>query len=226
MNTVIIILLSIITISFFNEKSLYAIIIFTILYFGFNYYKEKVIRKEIPSEKKDITISEEGKLITSEEKITDKKEVIYNTNIENVLKKISKYSKYNINDYNNGLKYLNEFLENIKTLENKNLKHSKHYIENAQLYLKKSINHFQYITTSMNDSNYLDKVKYNDYKDFKKSNKLSDLIKELYKICYSKLYNIIDNHNINFDKNPTNYNMNINVDEPEPYNNINSYEMY
>ena len=78
----------------------------------------------------------------------------------------------------------------------------------------------------MNDSNYLDKVKYNDYKDFKKSNKLSDLIKELYKICYSKLYNIIDNHNINFDKNPTNYNMNINVDEPEPYNNINSYEMY
>ena len=219
MNTIIIILLSIISISFFNEKSLYAIIIFYILYFGFHYYEEKI---KITDKDNDVTFQEK----VSEEKITDKKEILYNTNIENILKKISKYSKYNINDYNYGLKYLNEFLDNINTLENTNLKHSKHYIENSQLYLKKSINHFQYITTSMNDSNYLDKIKYNDYKNFKKSNKLSDLIKELYKLCYKKLYNIIDNHNSNFNKNPTNYNIDINIDEPEPYNNINSYEMY
>jgi hypothetical protein len=223
MNTVIIILLSIITISFFNDKCLYVLIIFNILYFGFYYYKEISERKanKIEINEKDITEIE-----ITEKKVIDKKNIIHDTRIENILKKISKYAKYNMNDYNSGLKYLNEFMDNIQTLENNNLKHSKHYIENAQLYLKKSINHFQYITTSMGDSNYLDKMKYNDFQEFKKSNKLSDLIKKLYKLCYSKLYNIIENHNNKFDKEPTHYNSNINLDEPEAYNNINLYEIY
>ena len=60
----------------------------------------------------------------------------------------------------------------------------------------------------------------------KKSNKLSNIIKELYKLCNNKLYNIIEKHNNNFNKNPNHYNSNINIDEPEPYNNINSYEFY
>tara|TARA_B100001094_G_scaffold332913_1_gene407273 strand:+ start:1591 stop:2265 length:675 start_codon:yes stop_codon:yes gene_type:complete len=224
MNTVIIILLSIITIYFFNNKCLYALIIFNILYFGFYYYKKEISGKEISG--KEISGKEISGKEINEIEITDKKKIIHDHSIENILKKISKYAKYNMNDYNSGLKYLNEFMDNIYTLENNNLKHSKHYIENAQLYLKKSINHFQYITTSMSDSNYLDKMKYNDYQSFKKSNKLSDLIKNLYKLCYSKLYNIIENHNNKFDKEPTHYNSNINIDEPEPYNNINLYEIY
>ena len=224
MNTLIVILLSISIISFFDIKSLYIIIIFGILYFIYEHYKDNISLKNISQN----NIHEENnkEKYNINEKIEDKKKVIYDTNIENILKKITKYSKYNINDYNNGLKYLNEFLSNVKTLNNKDLDHSKHYIENAQLYLKKSINHFQYITTSMNDSNFLDKMKYNDYTNMKKSKKLSNLIKELYKICYNKLYNVIEKHNEKFDKKPTSDNMNINIEQPEPYNNINLYELY
>ena len=76
----------------------------------------------------------------------------------------------------------------------------------------------------MTDSNYLDKMKYDDYTSMKKSNKLSNLIKELYKLCINKLYNIIEKHNNSFNKNPNHYNSNINIDEPDPYNYINSYE--
>ena len=218
-NTILIILLSIIIITFLNNKSLYIIIILGIIFIFYNYYinnkKFTTINNKIKTEDNKI-----------QDKIQDKKNINYSTDIENILKKIVKYSKYNINDYNTGLKYLNEFLDNILILENNNLKHSKHYIENAKLYLKKSINHFQYITTTMNDSNYLDKIKYDDYISMKKSNKLSNIIKELYKFCNNKLYNIIEKHNNNFNKNPNHYNSNINIDEPEPYNNINSYEFY
>ena len=218
-NTILIILLSIIIITFLNNKSLYIIIILGIIFIFYNYYinnkKFTTINNKIKTEDNKI-----------QDKIQDKKNINYSTDIENILKKIVKYSKYNINDYNTGLKYLNEFLDNILILENNNLKHSKHYIENAKLYLKKSINHFQYITTTMNDSNYLDKIKYDDYISMKKSNKLSNLIKELYIICNNELYNITEKYNNIFDKNPINYNSNINIDEPEPYNNINSYEFY
>ena len=222
-NTILIILLSIIIITFLNNKSLYIIIILGIIFIFYNYYinnkKFTTINNKIKTEDNKI----QDKI---QHKIQDKKNINYSTDIENILKKIVKYSKYNINDYNTGLKYLNEFLDNILILENNNLKHSKHYIENAKLYLKKSINHFQYITTTMNDSNYLDKIKYDDYISMKKSNKLSNIIKELYKLCNNKLYNIIEKHNNNFNKNPNHYNSNINIDEPEPYNNINSYEFY
>ena len=218
-NTILIILLSIIIITFLNNKSLYIIIILGIIFIFYNYYinnkKFTTINNKIKTEDNKI-----------QDKIQDKKNINYSTDIENILKKIVKYSKYNINDYNTGLKYLNEFLDNILILENNNLKHSKHYIENAKLYLKKSINHFQYITTTMNDSNYLDKIKYDDYISMKKSNKLSNLIKELYIICNNKLYNITEKYNNIFDKNPINYNSNINIDEPDAFNNINLYEIY
>ena len=232
-NTILIIVLSIILINFFDNKSLYIIIIFTILYFIYNNYQDIKDIKNIKDIKdiKDINkigiISEEKEdLNLNSTEIKDKKHINYSSDIETILKKIVKYSKYNINDYNTGLKYLNEFLDNIKILENKNLKHSKHYIENAKLYLKKSINHFQYITTTMNDSNHLDKMKYDDYRSMKKSNKLSNLIKELYIICNNKLYNITEKYNNIFDKNPINYNSNINIDEPDAFNNINLYEIY
>ncbi len=225
-NTILIILLSIIIITFFNTKSLYVIIISGVIFLFYDYYKDKIQNFTINNKIKKEDIEEEKIEDIIKEKIEDKKNIKYSTDIENILKKISKYSKYNINDYNTGLKYLNECLDNILTLENKNLKHSKHYIENAKLYLKKSINHFQYITTTMTDSNYLDKLKYDDYTSMKKSNKLSNLIKELYKLCNNKLYNIIEKHNNTFNKNPNHYNSNINIDEPEPYNNINSYELY
>jgi len=226
-NTVIILILTIIIISFFNNKSLYVIIIFSIIYLFYNYYNKNIF-KNILENKIINNENNENNENNSEDKIIikDKKESKYSSSIENILKKIVKYSKYNINDYNTGLKYLNEFLDNIIILENKNLKHSTHYIENARLYLKKSINHFQYITISMTDSNNLDKIKFDDYTTFKKSNKLSNLIKELYVLCNNKLYDIIENYNNIFDKNPINYNSNINIDEPEPANNINLYELY
>ena len=221
-DTILIIMLSIIFITVFNNRSLYIIIIFTIFYFIYINYKNININKtKIISDKKS-----NSDLNMNSTEIKDKKHINYSSDIENILKKIVKYSKYNINDYNTGLKYLNEFLDNILILENKNLKHSKHYIENAILYLKKSINHFQYITTTMNDSNNLDKMKYDDYRSMKKSNKLSNLIKELYIICNDKLYSIIEKYNNIFDKNPVHYNSNINIDEPDAFNSINLYEIY
>ena len=117
-------------------------------------------------------------------------------------------------------------MDNIHKLENRNLKHSKQYLENAKLYLNKSINHFQFITTSISDRNLIHGLKYNDYTSTKKVKKLHKIIDDLYKTIFSILFTISIEKEKLFLDNPDIYKGHVQFVEPEPSNNVNLHELY
>jgi len=150
----------------------------------------------------------------------------YNNNIKELLKKIKKYKRYNLNDYNSGVKYYHTFMDTIHTLENRNLKHKKLYIENAKLYLNKSINYFQYITFSTPDRNLIQGLKYDDYISTKKSKKLHKLINDLYEISFDILLTItVENNEVTM-KNPDIYKGVIDLNVPDASNSFDDRELY
>ena len=150
----------------------------------------------------------------------------YNDNIKENLKKIEKYKKYNLNEYHTGLKYYHKFMDNIHILENRNLEHSIQYLDNAKYFLKKSINHFQYITTSITDKNLIDGLKYGDYTSTKKVKKLHKIIDDLYKISFNILFTISNDKENIFLKNPDIYKGHINIIEPESIDEYDKYNLY
>lgn len=209
-----IIILSIITIflSNVNKKIIYLFFLLFIFYILYKYYDYNIISKET----KDINKSELSDIYNYKNKVKKEKDVIPN-NINDTFKKIEKYSKYNINDFVIGKKYLNNFFTNLNTLENENLKEPQIYIDNCLFYLKKSLNHLQYIVNSVNDYNLIEQKKYNDFKTTKKANKLSKLLKRLYDNCNGILNNIINKLDIPY---------NPGINEPEAFNNVNQSELY
>ena len=215
-DTIIVFTIIILILIFINKKTLYILSLLFIIYLIYNIYLKSFTKNK---ENKEIS-----NIYNINEKNIKKKKIVYPEKINNILDKIKKYSKFNINDYITGLKYLNEFFDNINILENENLNHYKQYLENSILYLNKSINHFQYITTSIPEYNLINKLKYNDHKIMKKSEKLSKLIKDLYNLCNNLLINITNKYNYKSDHN--NYNYFININEPEASNNINLYNLY
>ena len=157
---------------------------------------------------------------------TDNNVMDYNDEILDNLEKLKKYKKHNINEYNTGIKYYHKFMDNIHKLENRNLKHSKQYLENAKLYLNRSINHLQYITTSIPDRNLIDGIKYEDFNSTKKVKKLHKIIDDLYKISFNILFTLSTDKEKKFLENPNIYSGHVNFVEPEPHNSINQNELY
>ena len=157
---------------------------------------------------------------------TDNNDMHYNDEILDNLEKLKKYKKHNINEYNTGIKYYHKFMDNVYKLENRNLKHSKQYLENAKLYLNRSINHLQYITTSIPDRNLIDGIKYEDFNSTKKVKKLHKIIDDLYKISFSILFTLSTDKEKIFLENPNIYSGHVNFVEPEPSNSINHNELY
>ena len=157
---------------------------------------------------------------------TDNNDVHYNDEILDNLEKLKKYKKHNMNEYNTGIKYYHKFMDNVYKLENRNLKHSKQYLENAKLYLNRSINHLQYITTSIPDRNLIDGIKYEDFNSTKKVKKLHKIIDDLYKISFSILFTLSTDKEKIFLENPNIYSGHVNFVEPEPSNSINHNELY
>lgn len=187
-------------------------VIFSILIISFIYkYKNKVL----PEIKKIIEVEK-----------PDNNDVHYNENILEKLDDLKKYRKYNINDYNNGLKYFHKFMDTIHTLENRNLKHSRQYIENARLYLEKSINSFQYITTSISDRTLINGIKYDDYISTKRVKKLHKTIDDLYKTSFHILFTITNKENEKYMNDPDIYKTNINLNVPKSYNDFDSRDLY
>ena len=196
--------------SYMTENIIYGAFIIFILLFLYK-YKTKYIKS--------------FKNFIKEEK-TDNNDLHYNDNIKEKLEQLKKYRKYNINEYNTGLKYLHKCMDSIHKLENRNLKHSRQYLENAKLYLNKSINHFQFITTSMSDRNLIDGLKYNDFTSTKKVKKLHKTIDDLYKTIFSILFTISTDKEKQFLDNPDIYKGHVQFVEPEPSNSINLHELY
>ena len=196
--------------SYMTENIIYGVFVIFILLFLYK-YKTKYIKS--------------FKNFIKEEK-ADNNDLHYNDNIKEKLEGLKKYRKYNINEYNTGLKYLHKCMDNIHKLENRNLKHSRQYLENAKLYLNKSINHFQFITTSISDRNLIDGLKYNDFTSTKKVKKLHKIIDDLYKTIFSILFTISTDKEKQFLDNPDIYKGHVQFVEPEPSNNINLHELY
>lgn len=211
-NDIIILSIVIIFLSNVNKKIIYLFFLLFILYILYKYYDYNITN----TENKDINEEELSDIYDYKNKVKKEKDIIPD-NIDNIFKKIEKYSKYNINDFVIGRKYLNKFFKNINTLENENLKEPQIYIDDCLFYLKKSINHLQYIVNSVNDYNLIEQKKYNDFKITKKANKLSKLLKNLYENCNGILTNIINNLDIPY---------NSGINQPEAFNNINQSELY
>ena len=170
-------------------------------------------------------LSEVKKLLFDIKK-TDTSNIHYNDKIVELLNNIEKYKKYNLNEYHNGKKYFNKFMDNIHILENRNLKHSKQYLENAKSFLNNSINHFQYITTSISDRKLIHGIKYGDYNNTKKLKKLHKYINDLYIVSTEILYTISNDKEKIFLENPDVYSGHINIIEPEPSNNHDNHNLY
>jgi len=210
-NDIIILSIVILFFSNVNKKIISLFFILFIFYILYNYYDNNITKKN-----ENIKKDELSDIYDYKNKIKKEKDLIPN-NINDIFKKIEKYSKYNINDFVIGKKYLNKFFKNINTLENENLKEPQIYIDDCLFYLKKSLNHLQYIVNSVNDYNLIEQKKYNDFKITKKANKLSKLLKKLYDNCNSILNNIINHLDIPY---------NSGINQPEPFNNINQSELY
>ena len=168
----------------------------------------------------------ELKSIIFDKKVPDKRDIHYNDKIVECLKNIEKYKKYNLNEYHNGKKYFHKFMDNIHVLENRNLTRHKQYLENAKYFLNRSINHFQYITTSIPDRKLIDGIKYGDYNSTKKLKKLHKYIDELYIVCTDILFTISNDKEQKFLKNPDIYSGHVNIIEPEPSNNNDIHDLY
>jgi len=150
----------------------------------------------------------------------------YNDNIKELLKKIKRYKKYNLNDYNSGIRYFHKFMDTIHKLENRHLKHKRQYIENAKLYLNKSINHLQYITFSTPDRSLLQGLKYDDYESTKKSKKLHKIINDLYETSFDILLTLtFENNEITMLK-PDIYKGLVDLNIPEGSNYYDDKELY
>ena len=156
----------------------------------------------------------------------DKRNIHYNDKIIEYLRKIEKYKKYNLNEYHNGKKYFNKYMDNIHILENRNLSRHKQYLENAKYFLNKSINHFQYITTSISDRKLIHGIKYNDFENTKKLKKLHKYIDELHKVAINILFTISNDKEKKFLKNPDIHSGHVNIIEPEPSNDHDIHDLY
>ena len=158
-----------------------------------------------------------------------KKERYSNDKLESLMNKMKKYRKYNIQSYEEGMKYMNMFLYIINDLENKDISHPRQYFENAQLYLKKSLNFFQSISTSVPEENFIESLKYNKYESNKLLNKIGKLCKKINTHCYHILYNLSLRFDENFYKSTNTYKTLIELNNEKVVENNsydNNYELY
>jgi ABC-type multidrug transport system fused ATPase/permease subunit len=158
-----------------------------------------------------------------------KKEKYTNDKLDSLMNQLKKYRKYNIQSYEEGMKYMNMFLYIINDLENKDISHPRQYFENAQLYLKKSLNYFQSITISVPEENFIESLKYNKYESNKLLNKVGKLCKKINTHCYHILYNLSLRFDENFYELPNTYKTLIEFNNEKVVENNsydNNYELY
>jgi len=117
-------------------------------------------------------------------------DMYYNNKIHGILVQLKKFKKYNKVSFKSGVTYMRKFFKTIHILEKDEITNYNQYFDNAFLYLKTGINHFQSITVSLPERDYVDGIKYGDYESTKKGNELGTLCKELYRECYYVLLNL------------------------------------
>ena len=191
---------------FLDSKILTAITVFTIVAVNIPTFLEYTNSK--PRVKSD----------TKKDQISD--DMFYNSRVEDILKRLKKFKKYNKVSYKTGVKYLRKFFKTLKVLEYDNLYNRNQYYELANDYLKDALNNFQSISVSMPERNLNDGIKLGDFETLKKTNELSDVLKELHKECYYILLNIGYLFNEKWSEKPNIYTreIDLNTDRVENYN--------
>lgn len=147
-------------------------------------------------------------------------DMFYNSRVEEILKRLKKFKKYNKVSYKTGVKYLRKFFKTVKILEYDNLYNRNQYYELANDYLKDGLNHLQSISVSMPERSLNDGIKLGDFEALKKTNELSVILKELNKECYYILLNIGYVFNEKWSEKPNIYTreIDLNTDRIENYN--------
>ena len=147
-------------------------------------------------------------------------DMFYNSRVKDILKRLKKFKKYNKVSYKTGVKYLRKFFKTVKVLEYDNLYNRNQYYELANDYLKEALNHLQSISVSMPERSLNDGIKLGDFETLKKTNELSDILKELHKECYYILLNIGYLFNEKWSEKPNIYTreIDLNTDRVENYN--------
>ena len=140
-------------------------------------------------------------------KISD--DMYYNSTIQDLLHRLKRFKKYNKISYKDGVKYMRHFFKTIHILEKENLKNYNNYFDNASNFLKTFINHFQSITISLPERDYIDGLKKGDHETTKLGNELGTLCKDLHRECYTILLNLSLKFNKQWKDNPNNYNKEI-----------------
>ena len=191
---------------FLDSKILTAITVFTIVVVNIPTFLEYTDSK--PRVKKE----------SKKDQISD--DMFYNSRVEDILKRLKKFKKYNKVSYKTGVKYLRKFFKTVKVLEYDNLYNRNQYYELANDYLKDALNHLQSISISMPERNLNDGIKLEDFETTKKTNELSDILKELHKECYYILLNIGYLFNEKWSEKPNIYTreIDLNTDRVENYN--------
>ena len=192
---------------FLDSKILTAITVFTIVAVNMPTFLEYTDSK--PRVKQEST----------KDQISD--DMFYNSRVENILKRLKKFKKYNKVSYKTGVKYLRKFFKTVKVLEYDNLYNRNQYYELANDYLKDALNHFQSISVSMPERSLNNAIKLGDFEATKKTKELSRILKELNKECYYILLNIGYLFNKKWSEKPNIYTreIDLNTDRVENYKN-------
>ena len=201
-----IIFIGISLIQFFDMKIIVSIIVFILIVLNYNNVLDATSTKEqIKQEIKQHEISDD---------------MYYNTAIHDDLVKLKKFKKYNKVAYKDGVKYMRKFFKTLHILEHDEIYNYNQYFENALMYLKTSINHFQSITVSLPERDYINGIKYGDFESTKKTHELGELCKDLYNECYYVLTNLAVKFNETWSSKPNIYTkeIDINSDRVERYN--------
>jgi hypothetical protein len=138
-------------------------------------------------------------------------DMYYNDITDKYLEELKKFKKYNKPTYKEGVKHLKSFFKLVHILEKNEINNYNQYFDSAMMYLKKSVNTFQSITISLPERDLIHAIKYNDYEATKKSNKLGNICKELYKEGYYILLNLSQKLNQKWVSNPNIYNKEISL---------------
>jgi hypothetical protein len=129
----------------------------------------------------------------------------YKNDLSNYLSQLKHYKDHNILNYNQGLKYWNLFIQHINKLDRD--KDFSNKYDNTIFYLHQSLNNFLSITVT-------DNMSMNDI------NKLSTIIKNIYRECYILLHMISKKLNDHWKKKPNLHNKQIDL---STIHNINDY---
>ena len=176
--------------------------------------------KELFSTIKDMEDNASLKEKIIEDNIRTKKELHWNPEIKRIVDKLHKYKKYNPNTYEEGYKYIRMYTYLLHDLSNDNINHYNPYFDTAYLYYKESINNFQSISISVPEETKIDVIKYNELTSMKIAKKISQLCKELQKVCFTELYNLSLRLDEKWLQNPKVYTKGIHMNEHglEEYN--------